>query len=128
MSLTCSSVLVSSRTTSSGRARVGLFELGFFLHTGEAEQIGRVDTDGDGIPDTRAFTGGNINDPNRSNGIAYLGFAGFRMGWDSEGIRHYMQNRVAHDHWSSQPQYGAIYPWVLPTKRKGRFVLQFGMF
>lgn len=114
--------------TASGRARVGLFELGFFLHTGEAEKIGYVDTNGDGTPDTRAFTGGNINDPDRSNGIAYLGFAGFRMGWDSEGIRHYMQNRVAHDHWNPQPQYGAIYPWFLKTDRKGRFVFQFGMF
>ncbi|MCA1763811.1 MAG: polymorphic toxin type 23 domain-containing protein [Cryomorphaceae bacterium] len=114
--------------TASGRIRAGLFETGFFLHTGEAEAFGRVDTDGDGIRETRAFTGGNINDSKRSNGIAYFGFGGFRVGWDSEGVRNFLQNRVAHDGWSPQPLNGSRYPYVLPTDRDSRFVFQFGVF
>lgn len=114
--------------TASGRVRVGPFDVGFWLHTGEADQIRQVDTNGDGIPDTRAFVGGNINDPRRSNGIAYFGFMGLNVGWDSEGIRNYLQNRVAHDGWSSQPLFGTRYPWILPVDRKPRFVFQFGGF
>ena len=114
--------------TASGRIRLGGFEAGFWLHTGEGEAIQRIDTNGDGIPDTRAFTGGNINDPERSSGIGYFGFMGLKIGWDSEGIRNYLQNRVAHDGWSSQPLFGERYPWILPLDRDPRFVFQFGGF
>jgi hypothetical protein len=61
--------------TASGRIRVGLIELGFFLHTGEGDRISVTD----GI---RHFNGGNINDPNRSNGIIYLGFGSLKIGAD----------------------------------------------
>ena len=107
--------------TASGRLRAGLFELGFFLHTGEGTEISTVD----GV---RYFDGGNINDPKRSNGIMYLGFGSFKIGWDSEKIRHLLQNRMAHDSFSSQPQYGLYYPWVLTLDRRPRFVFQFGNF
>ena len=107
--------------TASGRLRVGLFELGFFLHTGEGTRISV--TDG-----TRHFNGGNINDPDRSNGIIYFGFGPFKMGWDSENNRHALQNRLVHDGLSGQPQYGWRYPWVLSLKRSSRFVFQFGNF
>jgi len=114
--------------TASGRLRFGLFEAGFFLHTGEGDQIRLVDTDGDGIADTRAVVGGNIGESSRSNGIVYFGFGGFKVGWDSENIRHGLQNRLAHDGMSSQPQYGMKYPWMLSLDRSPRFVFQFGGF
>jgi RHS repeat-associated protein len=107
--------------TASGRLRVGLFELGFFLHTGEGTRISV--TDG-----TRHFAGGNIDDPDRSNGIIYFGFGPFKMGWDSEKNRNALQNRLAHDGLSGQPQYGWRYPWVLMLDRSSRFVFQFGNF
>lgn len=107
--------------TASGRLRIGLFELGFFLHTGEGNDLSV--TSG-----TLHFSGGNIDDPNRSNGIIYVGFCGFKIGWDSENIRHVLQNRLAHDGLSGQPQYGWRYPWVLMTDRDPSFVFQFGNF
>lgn len=107
--------------TASGRARFGLFELGFFLHTGEGTKI----TTRNG---QRFFDGGNINDPDRSNGIAYFGFGGLKIGWDSEDNRQFLQNRVAHDGLSRQPQNGFRYPWILTVDRSSRFVFQFGGF
>jgi RHS repeat-associated protein len=114
--------------TASGRLRIGLYEYGFFLHTGEGDVVRWVDTDGDGIKDTRAVTGGNIGDSRRSNGVFYMGFAGFNTGWDAEGIRHGLQNRLAHDGLSKRPQYGRRYPWMLRLNRDSRVVLQFGGF
>jgi len=107
--------------TASGRLRAGLFELGFFLHTGEWESIKYSDK-------TWHFDEGNINDPDRSSGIIYLGWGPFRIGWDSEEIRHTLQNRLAHDGLSRRPQYGDRYPWALKLDRKSRLVLQFGLF
>jgi RHS repeat-associated protein len=107
--------------TASGRLRAGLFEFGFFLHTGEATGENRID----GV---RQFTGGTINDSRRSNGIVYLGFAGFKVGWDSEKNRHNLQNRIAHDQLNGQAQFGRLYPWVLRLNRASRFVFQFGGF
>jgi hypothetical protein len=111
--------------TASGRIRLGNFDMGFWLHTGEASDIDNFDLNGNGF---REFIGGSINDPERSNGIGYFGFMGLKVGWDSEGIRNYLQNRVAHDQWSAQPQFGFNYPWILPLDRKHRFVFQFGGF
>jgi hypothetical protein len=113
--------------TASGRGRFGLFEFGFFLHTGEATGSGKVDTDGDGIPDTYAFTGGSIVDANRSNGILYAGFGPFKTGWDSEGLRNFLQNRMVHDRFFSVG-HGQHYPHVLPLNRSPRLVFQFGGF
>jgi RHS repeat-associated protein len=113
--------------TASGRARIGLFDVGFFLHTGEGKSVEWVDTNGDGIPDTRAFTMGNIDDANRSNGIIYVGFGPIKMGWDSEGMRNALQNRFAHD-WITGGNNGNRYPYVLPFNRDPRFVFQFGGF
>ncbi|MCK9292226.1 MAG: polymorphic toxin type 23 domain-containing protein [Bacteroidales bacterium] len=107
--------------TASGRLRVGLFDLGFFLHTGEGNKISV--TDG-----MRHFDGGNIDDQDRSNGIIYFGFGRFKIGWDSEKNRHALQNRLAHDGLRIQPQYGWRYPWILLLDRSSRFVFQFGNF
>lgn len=86
------------------------------------------DTDGDGVVDTRAVVGGNIGEPERSNGIIYAGFGGFKIGWDSERNRHNLQNRLAHDGLSRNPQFGARWPWMLMLDRRSRFVFQFGRF
>ena len=114
--------------TASGRLRMGLFELGFFLHTGEGKEMDFVDTDNDGIKDTYAVVGGNIDDPKRSNGIIYAGYGGFKTGRDSERNRHVLQNRMAHDGLSKKPQHGANYPWMLMLDRNPRSVFQFGEF
>jgi hypothetical protein len=113
--------------TASGRVRVGLFDVGFFLHTGEGDRVEWVDTDGDGIRETRAFGGGNIDDANRSNGIIYLGFGPLKLGWDNEEIRNSLQNRFAHDFLTGGNN-GSKYPYVLPLNRDPRFVFQFGGF
>ncbi len=107
--------------TASGKIRAfGLFEAGFFLHTGEG--AGFTTTNG-----VTHFTGGNIDDPKRSNGIFYFGFAGFNIGWDSERNRHNIHNRFAHDFLNGGNN-GSAYPWVLMLNRNPRFVFQFGGF
>ncbi len=45
-----------------------------------------------------------------------------------EGIRHGLQNRLAHDALSRQPQNGNRYPWMLRLERTPRFTFQFGGF
>jgi hypothetical protein len=111
--------------TAAARIRAfGLFEVGFFLHTGEADGFERFDDNGNGIIE---MTGGNIDDPRRSNGIAYFGFAGLKFGWDAEGIRNYLQNKVAHDFINGGTN-GSAYPWILALDRRPGFVFQFGTF
>ena len=52
------------------------------------ENIGGFDT----------YTGFGDYKPNQSGfGAAYVGFGGYRAGWNSEGIRHIIQNKFAHD-------------------------------
>jgi RHS repeat-associated protein len=97
-------------------------------YTGKGDNVEWIDTDGDGITDTKVFTGGDINEKKRSNGIYYFSAFGFQFGWDSENIRHDLQNRFAHDNWSKEPQYGNSYPWVPKLPRGPRFVFQFGGF
>ena len=110
--------------TASGRLRFGLFEAGFFLHTGEAGGFESIDFNGNG---SLEMFGGNIDDSRRSNGIFYFGFAGFNIGWDSEGIRQTLQNDFAHDFLNGGNN-GSSYPWVLTLNRGSRFVFQFGGF
>ncbi len=106
--------------TASGRLPFGLFEAGFFLHTGEGR--GFITTDG-----ISHMTGGSIGDSRRSNGILYFGFVGLNIGWDSEGIRQTLQNDFAHDFLNGGKN-GSSYPWVLILKRSPRLVFQFGGF
>jgi len=81
--------------------------------------------DPNSIPDTYAFTGGNIDDPSQSHGIFYLGFGPFRMGRDTENIRNTFQNRFAHDFLNGGSR-GSAYPWVLTLDRDPRWFFQFG--
>ena len=54
-----------------------------------------------------------------------LGFGPFRIGWDSEKIRHTFQNRMAHDHlWKYN--YGKVYPWVLDNGQDDSFFFYLG--
>ncbi|MCU0390516.1 MAG: hypothetical protein MUE81_05325 [Thermoflexibacter sp.] len=55
-----------------------------------------------------------MGDPRRSNGIISLGFGPLKIGWDSEGIRHSLQNLFAHDFLSGGNN-GFGYPWVPRT-------------
>ena len=90
------------------------------LHTGEGEFID-VYADGE-----RVFAGGNINQSGWSNGIGYVGFVPIKIGWDSENIRHFFQNRITYDGLSWNPQNGFRYPWIDRTNRRDRFFFQFG--
>jgi RHS repeat-associated protein len=111
--------------TTSGRIRVGLMELGFFLHTGEGDNYEQRDINGNGVLE---MLGGNIDDPNRSNGIIYLGFGSLKIGADYEDIRNSLQNVLVHDKLNGGKN-GSKYPWVYPIwSRKPRFVFQFGSF
>ena len=112
--------------TASGKFNFGIFELGFRLHTGQGERIeDEFDTNGDGIGDARAVTGGNLNEGEWSHGIIALGFGPIKAGWDAEGIRHSLQNRLVHDYLSGGIR-GSEYPWIPRLNRKPRFFLQFG--
>jgi RHS repeat-associated protein len=108
--------------TARARARFGLFEVEMMLHTGEPNGTDPIGT----VP--RAFNGGTVGDPRRSNGILSFSFGGFlRIGRDSEDIRHTFQNNFAHDFLQGGNN-GSQYPWVLRTNRGSRLFFQFGGF
>lgn len=121
--------------TASGYIRAGIFEFGFFLHTRESSYLG-YDADGNW-----SQLGGSMGRKGLSKGIIYFGIGGLKMGWDQESIRHFIQNRVAHDgNWNpfkwmgilngSTPNQnnGNYWPWVPLENRGNRFVFQFGGF
>jgi hypothetical protein len=65
------------------------------------------------------YVKGPYSNPDKyRNGILYLGIAGLRIGWDSEGIRNYFQNTKVHD------------PMGIPrfkrTNKSGQPYFQFG--
>ena len=49
------------------------------------------------------YKGGTSNDPNQRMGALYFGYKGYRLGGNSEGIRHVIQNIGAHTGISYQP-------------------------
>ncbi len=51
----------------------------------------------------------------------------FRIGRDSEDMRHTFQNHFAHDFMNGGNN-GSAYPWILRTRRDSRFFFQFGGF
>jgi hypothetical protein len=55
-----------------------------------------------------------------SAGIFYVGFGALRVGWDSEGLRHFFQNKIGHDIISPSS------PHIYRTNRKPRFFWQLG--
>ena len=115
--------------TASARISAGGIEIGLNLHTGMAGGDGYdniwVDTDGDGVVDTRVFTGGDIDEPRQRAGVLYIGFGPLRIGKDSEVTRLIFQNKFAHDFINGGSR-GSAYPWVLPLVKKPRFFWQFG--
>ena len=78
--------------TTGVRMSYGAFSVGANLFTGDP-----------GLPDNRPhlngiYVGDEAHDPNQFRlGAAYIGFGDSRIGWDSEMIRHILQNRFAHD-------------------------------
>lgn len=106
-------------------AEINLFgiDVGIQLHTGSWD--GQSDwgyVDGEW---TQYATGGDIDDPNQSHGIFYLQFGNMRVGRDSEQIRHYFQNEVAHDGFNGGSR-GSVYPWILQLDRSPQWYFQFG--
>ena len=100
----------------------GPFTLQTNLHTGMACNDGTEERiiKENGI---RHFNGGDID--KQHHGILSLGFGPFRIGWDSEKIRHTFQNRMAHDHlWKYN--YGKVYPWVLDNGQDDSFFFYLG--
>ncbi len=77
----------------------GLFQVGFNLFTGDPglNPDDRPEEAGKGIHEGKlVYSGGNAN--KYRSGIAYFGFGPIRIGRNSEGIRHQIQNRFAHDY------------------------------
>ena len=100
----------------------GPFTLQTNLHTGMPDN--ENPNDGDGTEENPYhFSGGDID--KQHHGILSLGFGPFRIGWDSEKIRHTFQNRMAHDHlWKYN--YGKVYPWVLDNGQDDSFFFYLG--
>ena len=81
------------------RFTYGEFSAGFTLFTGDPglDEVTRQDyvKNIDGYP---TYIGYGDNDPNQYRfGAAYFGYKSYRAGWNSEGVRHIIQNRFAHD-------------------------------
>jgi len=55
-----------------------------------------------------------------SAGVLYAGFGPVRVGWDSEGLRHFFQNKIGHDIISPTS------PHIYRQYRKPRFFWQLG--
>ena len=101
----------------------GPFTLQTNLHTGMAGKKGE-NIDGDGTEENPFhFIGGDID--KQHHGILSLGIGPFRFGWDSEGIRHTLQNRLAHD-WMWYYNYGYMYSWVQDNEREDSFFFYLG--
>lgn len=116
--------------TAAARIKFGPFSMGMILHTGYTENpVGDAeleDLDGDGILETRIMKKGDIEDSSQSHGVLYFGFGPFKVGRDSEGIRHSFQNKLAHDGFNGGSR-GSGYPWVKPFwDRSPRWFMQFG--
>ncbi len=115
--------------TAGARIKGGPLKMGMILHIGDSPSPTGMqqfqDTNGDGIPDTRAFTGGDIGDTSQSHGIFYVGFGPFRIVRDTENIRQTFQNDFAHDGFNGGNR-GSDYPWILTLDRDPRWFFQFG--
>lgn len=116
--------------TAAARIKFGPFSIGMILHTGyTSNPMGDAeleDLDGDGIPETRIMKKGDIEDSSQSHGVLYFGFGPFKIGRDSEGIRHLFQNKLAHDGFNGGSR-GSGYPWVKPFwDRSPQWFIQFG--
>ena len=97
----------------------GPFSLQTNLHTGMYESIA-----GDATADNpRHFDGGDIKE--QHHGILSIGIGPLRIGWDSEEIRHTLQNRLAHD-WMWNYNYGYMYPWVEKNDKSDSFFFYLG--
>jgi hypothetical protein len=105
--------------TASFRIRTGFNDVGMNLHTGSQ-------TSWDTENGVNYFTGGDIDDPNQRAGILYTSFGSLRLGWDAEGIRHFFQNRLAHDQFFTVNPPGSGYPWVRTIPGRHRFYWYFG--
>lgn len=113
--------------TAGVKVNIGLFQIGLNLHTGMAGgDVDSPDFDGLGIKGSPSvFEGRDIDDPRQRAGILYLGFAGIRLGLDTEGIRHMFQNRMTHDRFWTQ-NYGNMYPWIRRIEKRPRFYVYLG--
>lgn len=105
----------------------GLYTSGFNLGTGNPGPIGSRNVNkylgGKAGLYELAESNGHIYDPNNIRlGIGYLGVGPFRLGLDSESIRHRIQNVWTHDR-ISDPS-----PWfkVMPTQNQIYFGYTFG--
>jgi len=78
------------------RVSYGGYSAGFTLFTGDPGPVGnRPFKEIDGHDTYYKHVG---YDPDQYRfGAAYLGYMNYRAGWNSEGIRHLIQNKVAHD-------------------------------
>lgn len=67
------------------------------------------------------YVKGPYGDPDKyRHGILYVGFGPFKVGWDSEGIRHVLQNRIGHDIISPES------PWFKYIRYRPKPYIQFG--
>jgi Bacterial toxin 23 len=104
--------------TGAGQISYKQYSAGFLIHTGDPGLRGkdRQTETGGGKAGTQ-YSSGTAKDPGLRAGVAYVGYQNYRFGWNSDGIRHAVQNVAIHDHiikWLS----GDYSPWF---NRYGRF-------
>lgn len=84
--------------TAAMRISYGDFEAGFTLFTGDPGPSGVRQEFVQEIDGYETYIGNDKYKPDQFRfGAAYVGYKGYRAGWNNEGIRHVIQNRVAHD-------------------------------
>ncbi|QIY91648.1 polymorphic toxin type 23 domain-containing protein [Chryseobacterium gallinarum] len=83
---------------------IGDFSAGFNLFTGERnnyngdeEKVGRLKTDNFGRRFPNGFVNENLDKPRYRMGALYVGWKNYRVGVDSEHVRHAIQDHAAHN-------------------------------
>lgn len=110
--------------TAAAKIRYGLFSIGMNLFTGDP---GKNDMDRrtyiDPSNNRETYTiSANGEDPDEFRaGVLYFGAGPLRVGWNSEGIRNFLQNRLAHDWLCNKSS-----PYFKELDRPGQFYFHFG--
>jgi RHS repeat-associated protein len=115
--------------TAAFKLQLGMLSVGFNIETGDPgldpenrnKNVAAINGQ-----DTYTSNNGSSPDSKRS-GIAYIGFGSMKLGINSGGVRHAIQNRFAHD-FVGRNLLGGKIPWFkrLPEEKGGEFFFEFG--
>lgn len=100
------------------------YSLGILLHTGDPGGAGWEKYLNEKDGKIGHYVSKSANDPSLRQGVLYAGYRNFRVGWNSDDIRHFFQDIVIHDGlltgFGLAPDRRAS-PWFYPNEKvKGR--------